>query len=396
MGIGLLLCGYCVVVLAPNFRFDAIDLATICGAAAFVILSYALLLVGEPASDVRSLWFASTQQLMVIVLLLFFRNFQAMRAGLLYVLSAFLVLQFCLSATQYTFYEYGIGLPIRFAEYQERLFVAGPYINANDNSMYAVGLLVGIIALHKSSQKQFILPLAIGMSGAIVWLSLSRSMLLVYFVLALLAMTEIHRTSRSQVRSSSSAKATAGTILVCLVTTLILGALVKTESGVGDRSLQRTTSILQTTDDKSVQIRLLPYLRLPRVLANPWGTFEDLNYSAYFDPDDEPIMQVNPHSLIAETTFLYGLLGLVSCLAMLSAVSVGILSNDQISLGMRLAVVGALLVSQSVSSSLLAAPLFLAPYVLAMKMRRVVPIVGVKRFISLVRRQTVSGAAISA
>jgi hypothetical protein len=370
VGSGLLICGYCLLSVLPSLRLEGTDLILGWGATAFMVLSWLLLLLGEPAPEVRSLWLASAQQWLLIILLLYFRQYEATRRGLFYILFGFLVLQWGLSVLQYTFYTFGVGIPIRAEEYQEFFFVAGPYFNANDNSVYAVTALIAVIALCNNSRNQQIVPVSLLLVGCIVWLSLSRSMLLVYSILAVFTVLQMATSVGGVRRDRRAWRFVVRALALVLMLGWGLNAIYQDDSDVSKRSTQRAESLMLLGGDESVQARSISYLRLGGLLSNPWGSLSDLDYGEYFRTGDDLLMQTNPHSFLAESAFLYGFAGLIAAIAIMASICIGIAQNRVMSPLLRVACIGALFVGQSVSSSIMAAPLFFVPFVVAMKPRR--------------------------
>jgi hypothetical protein len=73
--------------------------------------------------------------------------------------------------------------------------------------------------------------------------------------------------------------------------------------------------------DSSVEFRITVASRLVEALDSlGFGSLSDRNYSEFFRPGDPALAMVNPHSYLAEMSFLFGYLGLFLALAFLTVV----------------------------------------------------------------------------
>jgi hypothetical protein len=368
--LGILICAYCFIFSLSEFEMDGPAISVALGATLFLVLSWILQVIGEPAPDVRTVWIGTIQQWLLVMCLLHFRQFTHIRKYLAYIIFSLLLLQLCLSLLQYTHYSYGIGLPIRADEYQERFFVTGPYYNANDNSLYATSFLIALIALHNSTKRTLLIPISVAVTGIIAWLSLSRSMLVISSIISILALVS-HRSHSFGARSIRIPYISVFAVII-VITAIALTAtsIYSDDSDVGKRSAQRAESLAFLGQDESIQARIQSYVRLVGLISNPWGTLTDLQYGEYFKSSDDIAIQENPHSFIVESAFLYGLAGLLAAALMLCGISIGIMNNSGLAFPMRLAVIGALFIGQSVPGSILAVPYFFAPFVMAMRISR--------------------------
>ena len=358
--------GFCLASLLINFKFlnlakkDSLLTALFLG---IFLLHVLLALIGTTPQ--RLLWFSGLSQLLLLVPFLHYRHSPDTWKFIKLILITLLIIECTLAFLQVSYYSTGIGLPPIFDEYEKYSFVSGSFFNANDFSVFVVSCYMALYSIWITEKKEYLGLLLAGLVIAAVFVSLSRTA----FVFMLLLFIFILQKNCLRVLLAPNIKSNLITLIIIVLTFFSAIYMLQSDflssTTVFERSMTRITTVTGVTNDESASTRSLVYLRLYQNIPNlGFGTFSDLNYARFFESQDFSLMKVNPHSFVAELSFLYGWFGFIIGLGLILLLITKILKNYEIPTYVRLTAAVSLIFFQSVPSSILFNINFFIPYIL--------------------------------
>jgi hypothetical protein len=135
--------------------------------------------------------------------------------------------------------------------------------------------------------------------------------------------------------------------------------------GVALRAFERISRLEDALNDDSILFRFTVHQRL---FDNIWnlgmGTFTDLKYGEFFLAVDDPLMKINPHSHLAEMSFLFGYFGLIYVVIFYLILLKSIIKDKYLGLPLKITFLLALLAMQAVSSSNMQAYYLYMPFII--------------------------------
>lgn len=308
--------------------------------------------------------FSFMQFLSVILLFNLSKNSQSQYRIFLVLLLVFLFEVFIVLG-QFTFISFGFGLqpPLDSAEYEG--LITGSLGNPN-NSATLIGLLTLSTTAYLIINKKFYTAyLILIISLTAIFLTLSRTMLTIWALnlIAVIISNKNYNTKHDANQYNKWLLLFAPLIVISIITTAYLSLNID-QSDVYLRSIERVISLSDAENDESINFRLTSHIRLVENITNlGFGSLSDLNYSNYFESYDPWLMKVNPHSYIAEFSFLFGLPGLVSISSIFIFLFHQIINKSKLNFSFKALSCFALFFSQSVPSSLVNSVYFFIPFV---------------------------------
>ena len=366
--------GFCLLASFFNFnefRFKKEDVLLQLLFAAIFILHGLLAFAGVTAS--RSLWFSGLAQFLVLILFLHYRKDGEAWRFLKRIALAIVSVECGLAFLQLSYYSTGFGLSPVFDGYEAYSLVSGSYFNSNDFSVFAASFSMLLYCIFMLEDKEGYGIALLGIAMMAVFVSLSRT---AFVFMSLFAMAVLFRSFKKTIFSSKKSKNLTGLIAIALAffaVLYLLGSEFLTSTSVFERSLSRIdqVSVEGLSTDESASDRMLVYRRLWENLPNLGiGSFQDQYYSAYFEPGDDSLMKTNPHSFVAEFSFLYGWIGGAIAVCLIFILSLKIIKNRDLPLTIRIVIVVSLVFFQSISSSILANASFFIPFILIAYVRK--------------------------
>jgi hypothetical protein len=284
--------------------------------------------------------------------LLFFAsqsNSQSFKRFFINALAVLAMLESSIIILQSTYVAYGFGMPARYqflpnvAESQLYLFAS--YGNPN-NSGVVIAMIIMVLLLNKSARpNRLLFAFVLILAGLAIFFTLSRAALLFYVLSTFLLLLE-------KLPSKKLIFALPLAIVISLFAALPFN-LSDQQSPVFEYSLSRINKLQYIlSSDESVDFRIISHQRLFENLPNlGLGTFTDIQYSKFYKSTDPFVAKFNPHSFIAESSFLYGFPGLALAVSVVVIIASAALSKS-VFLPVRLLFVLGFLVFQSVPSSI--------------------------------------------
>lgn len=368
-GIGL--CALASFFILNEFRFKKEDVLLQFLFAAIFILHGLLAFVGVTAS--RSLWFSGLAQFLVVILFLYYRKDGGTWRFLKRIAFALISVECALAFLQLSYYSTGFGLAPVFDEYESYSLVSGSYFNSNDFAVFAAAFSMLLYCICMLEDKEGYGIVLLGIAMMAVFVSLSRT---AFVFMSLFAMVALFRSFKKIIFSSKKSRSLTGLIaivLTFLAVFYLLGSEFLTSTSVFERSLSRLdqVNVEGLSTDESASDRMLVYRRLLENLPNLGiGSFHDQYYSEYFNPGDYSLMKINPHSFVAEFSFLYGWIGGAIAVCLIFILSLKIFRNRDLPLTIRIVIIVSLIFFQSISSSILANASFFIPFILIAYVRK--------------------------
>lgn len=286
---------------------------------------------------------------------------------------AIISVECALAFPQLSYYSAGFGLSPVVDEYESYSLVSGSYFNSNDFAVFAAAFAMFLYCICMLEDKEGYGIALLGAAMMAVFVSLSHT---AFVFMSLFAMAVLFRSFKKIIFSSKKSKSFAGLIAIALTFLAVLYLLSSgflTSTSVFERSLSRLdqVSVEGLSTDESASDRMLVYRRLWESLPNLGiGSFQDQYYSAYFEPGDYSLMKINPHSFVAEFSFLYGWIGGAIAVCLIFILSLKIFRNLDLPLTIRIVIVVSLVFFQSISSSILANASFFIPFILIAYVRK--------------------------
>ncbi len=375
IGVGIVLLCIALVANASELNLGRRDILIAVLFFSILVLHCLQAAVGTPGEDNRSLWLAGLVQFLVVVLFLHNRRRPQTSRIVALLLLAALLTECVLAGLQVSYYSIGVGLQPNSKDYEELSLVSGSFFNANDLSVFVVSYCIALYAGWTLESKDARGYLVIGASLIAVVVSISRT---AFVFMILFSVVVLLRAGR-RIGTHPLRKGNLPDLLAILVVAggliLLLGAEFLAESSVYERMVGRIGEVGELATDDSGSARTLVYVRLFQHLSDLWfGTFADQNYARFFELGDLPLMMSNPHSFVAEFSFLYGWLGLLIAAGLIGVIVIGIMTNRDLPLPIRLVAAGSLIFFQSVPSSVLMYPCFFLPYLLLIYSRKGQPV----------------------
>ncbi|MCT8175250.1 O-antigen ligase family protein [Variovorax sp. CY25R-8] len=368
-GIGL--CVLASFFILNKFRFKKEDVLLQFLFAAIFILHCLLAFFGVTAN--RSLWFSGLAQFLVVILFLHYRKDEGAWRFLKKIAFAIIFVECALAFLQLSYYSTGVGLPPVFDEYESYSLVSGSYFNSNDFAVFAAAFSMLLYCICVLEEKEGYGIALLGVAMMAVFVSLSRTAFVFMSLFAIAVLFGSFKNIASSPKKNRSLTGLIAIALTFLAVLYLLGSEFLTSTSVFERSLSRLdqVSVEGLSTDESASDRMLVYRRLWENLPNLGiGSFQDQYYSAYFKPGDYSLMQINPHSFVAEFFFLYGWIGGLIAVCLIFILSLKILRNRDLPLTIRVVIVVSLVFFQSISSSTLANASFFIPFILIAYVRK--------------------------
>ena len=335
---------------APEISLTLIAVATAC--------LYALLeLFGQKTSFSTRLLFPYAAIQIILFLIAFSgSNTESQLKGLNRSLMVYLAVEFIIIIGQFLYLATGHGFAPQPGDDSTFYGITGSKGNPNDTAMiYSIlTLYLSIYAINYSNRTQALL---LTTSAIIVCaLTLSRTVTVITTLnLFLITYYSIVRHPKTKPTKTYQTLWFASTASLFLVFAFWAHSMQYIEgSQVLQRSLQRIETMGSLADDSSVLFRLTVLQRLAESLPRLGiGTFSDLDYSLFFQPSDHSLMTTNPHSLIAEFSFLFGWPGLILISSYFLIISYLVAFKTTLSFISKTLIIFSFFLTQSVPSSLL-------------------------------------------
>jgi hypothetical protein len=253
------------------------------------------------------------------------------REFVLAVLCTLLVVEIGVVGLQFTYISYGVGLAPS-DDAARVLWIEGGYGNPNNVALVlAMLLMVLVISGYVRMLSLFGAALVVATLMA-VFVTLSRTALvfLVLFLAGAVLAPKLQHLSITTLARAVRRVLLAMVVLGAALLVLLQRSDVITnleDLAVVERSLTRVATLSELDQDAGVEFRVLVTLRLIEALDSlGFGSLSDRNYGEFFQAGDDPLATVNPHSYVAEMSFLFGYPGLFMSLAFLVVVIWRILS----------------------------------------------------------------------
>jgi hypothetical protein len=239
------------------------------------------------------------------------------------VLCTLLVVEIVIVGLQFSHMSYGVGLAVSEGALRDDHLIEGSYGNPNNGAVVlAMLLMVLVMTGYVRMSSMFGAALVVAtLAATFVTLSRTALVFLVVFLAAAVLVPRLRRLSLAAtmraVRRFLPVVAVLGAGLLALQRWGVMTNL--EDLAVVQRSLVRVATLSALGQDNGVEFRAVVTLRLVDAIDSlGFGTLSDQNYGEFFRPGDSSIMAVNPHSYVAEISFLFGYPGLFMALAFLT------------------------------------------------------------------------------
>lgn len=333
-----------------------------------VILAVTLLMVGDSGGFGERYIYIYALTQVAAILLVISSKLEYERKLLAYVFIVACLFEAAIVAGQFLYLNYGFGFPVTEGAdgVNSALWITGSMYNPNNAAtyIYTTALAACVYLSRRGRSLSGLLLLLVIFPS--IFFTLSRTMTLLWALTTFIVYFQVWRRPVKVVRKNKINKifVVFMTLFFIMVGSSVYNSIVDDGSNVLNRSLSRLESIGSLSKDESASFRLDSHLRLlERLPYLGLGSYSDRNYQRYFDTEDDRLMKVNPHSYIVEYSFLFGYLGFFTVIWAFSALISQIMTNQYIIFRFKVIVVMALLLSQSVPSSLLASLYFFVPFI---------------------------------
>lgn len=272
------------------------------------ILSLILRAVGVSGDFTpRPLFLHSLALIVMLMVAAVLNRTPLLRSRALGVVLIVFVVEILIIFLQFSYITWGYGFAPRSDLADQAGVLTGSYGNPN-NVAVLVGLFLLLLVQKNVVERNFFGVVLFAAAGIAIFLTLSRTVLVVYVTMVIYFL--VKKSGGSSVGRFGFSFCAALLILVFVVSGL-LDAGVFGKNVVLDRSIDRMASIAAIEQDQSVDFRVVSVKRLwGNYFGLGMGTFSDLNYGRYFESYDSWLAKVNPHSFVAEISFLFGYFGL--------------------------------------------------------------------------------------
>lgn len=237
------------------------------------------------------------------------------------VLCTLLIVEIAIVGLQFTHMSYGVGLALSEDAIRDYL-MEGSYGNPNNVALVLAMLLMVLVMSGYVRMSLFGAAIVVvTLAATFVTLSRTALVLLVVFLAAAVLVPKLQRLSVSTltraVRRLLTVLAVLGAALLVLQRLGVITDLA--DLAVVERSLQRVADLSALGQDGGIEFRVVVTSRLVDALDSlGFGTLSDQSYGEFFQPLDPSLAAVNPHSYVAEMSFLFGYPGLFMALAFLA------------------------------------------------------------------------------
>ncbi len=261
---------------------------------------------------------------------------------------------------QYIYAIYGVGFQPKSELFF--VFIEGTTLNPN-NTAVMITAMVSVIALQCKLYGKYNLLALVGVVGLFdVFLASSRACTLLYGLFFLVLFYDVFFNEKLGFR-----------IYFVFFLLVFLSAIVGVSDlkalgsqDIFDAVFAKLSTITELSDDESTQFRVNSMIRLFESFDRlDFGSLSDLNYATYFNTNDEWLNTVNPHSFLAEYSFLFGYLGFLLAFSLSVMLIFKIYTNKKVTIGVRFALGCMVFILPFVPSSVLAMPqLFIVFYLM--------------------------------
>jgi hypothetical protein len=238
------------------------------------------------------------------------------------VLCMLLVVEIVIVGLQFSHMSFGFGLELGEDAIRDHL-IEGSYGNPNNVAVVLAMLLMvllmsGFIRMSSLSGAALVVATLV---ATFVTLSRTALVFLIAFLVAAMVAPMLRRPS---IAAGTRAVRRLLPVLVAMGAVLLMllrqGVITNLEDlAVVERSLGRVATLSAFGQDASVEWRVVVASRLIESLDSlGFGTLSDQNYGEFFQPLDPSLAAINPHSYLAEMSFLFGYPGLFMALAFLA------------------------------------------------------------------------------
>lgn len=242
------------------------------------------------------------------------------REFVLSVLCTLLVVEIAIVGLQFSHMSYGVGLAPGQDAMRDHL-IEGSYGNPN-NVAVVLAMLLMVLIMAGYVRMSMVGATLVAATLVATFVTLSRTALavLVLFLIAAVLAPKLQSSSIAAwlraARRLLPVLAVLGAVLLVLQRSGVMTDL--EDLAVIERALVRVATLPTFGQEASVEWRLVVASRLIESLDSlGFGTLSDQNYGQFFQPLDSSLAAINPHSYLAEMSFLFGYLGLFMALVFL-------------------------------------------------------------------------------